>query len=382
MRVAVIVRSLKIGGMERVAVNLSESFTDNGHEAHLIYFKDKDRAFTPKNNVHLHLFDLEKILITSVIGIPFYLFAKFFNILFRRTYFFWQGIFLSPIFKYKIKKLEKQYGKFDLIIMRGHGTFEALWSLKDNRIVQMIESVFIPHKTTRDKFYLKCLYSGKNLAGVSFGVEEKLTKVVNDLNLRPKNITTINNPIDTNIINNKIKEYIPNIQKPYIVSVGRITPNKNLSLLIQAFIYARKNLNLQHQLVIIGDGPEYIKIQQLAKNSNFSDDIKFLGLLNNPFPWVKNADLFALTSQAEGLPTVLLEALACNTDIVAAKGQGGIKDIMTDELKNHLCSFDKVDYANKIVEILNKKDKIDTNKFLNIYLPKTIVDKYISTYIS
>ena len=382
MRVAVVVRSLKIGGMERVAVNLSESFADNEHEAHLIYFKDKDRAFTPKQSVNLHLFDLEKILINSIIGIPFYIFAKFFNILFRRTYFFWQGVFLSPIFKYKIKKLEKQHGKFDLIIMRGHGTFESLWRLKDKRIVQMVESVFIPYVTTRDKFYLKCLYTDKNLAGVSLGVEEKLTKVVNDLKLSPKNITTINNPIDTNIINNKIKEYIPDIQKPYIVSVGRITPNKNLTLLIQAYIYARENLKLQHKLVIIGDGPEYIKIQQLAKNSDFNDDIKFLGLLSNPFPWVKNADLFALTSKAEGLPTVLLEALACHTKIVAAKGEGGIKDIMTAELKNHLTSFDKVDYANKIVEILNKKEKIDTNKFLNKYLPKTIVNKYISTYIS
>lgn len=41
MRVAVVVRSLKIGGMERVAVNLSEAFADAGHESHLIYFKIK-----------------------------------------------------------------------------------------------------------------------------------------------------------------------------------------------------------------------------------------------------------------------------------------------------------------------------------------------------
>ena len=58
MRVAVVVRSLKIGGMERVAVNLSEAFADAGHESHLIYFKDKNRVFTPKESVHFHHFDL------------------------------------------------------------------------------------------------------------------------------------------------------------------------------------------------------------------------------------------------------------------------------------------------------------------------------------
>jgi len=382
MRVGVVVRSLKIGGMERVAVNLAESFADNGHDAHLIYFKDKNRAFTPNKNVHLHLLDLEKTLINSIIGIPFYIFAKFFNLIFRRTYFFWQGIFLSPIFKYKIKKLEKEHGKFDLIIMRGHGTFEAIWALKDERIVQMIESIFIPNKTVRDRFYLKCLYTNKNLACVSSGVEDKLKHIVNKLNLKPKSITTINNPIDIKLILKKTKEFAPDIKKPYIVSVGRITPNKNLTLLIDAYSYARKNLELTQSLVIIGDGPEYELIKEKINNLEFKNDIYLLGLLENPFPWVKKADLFTLTSKAEGLPTVLLEALACNTEIVAANGEGGIRDIMTDELKNHLCSFDKINYANKMINILQKENKTDTNKFLNRYLPITIVNKYITTYLS
>ncbi len=73
----------------------------------------------------------------------------------------------APVFKYKLNKLEKQYGKFDLIIMRGHGTFELIWPFKDDRVVQMVESVFIKHGTPLNNFYIRCVYSDKNLAGVS-----------------------------------------------------------------------------------------------------------------------------------------------------------------------------------------------------------------------
>jgi len=62
LRVAVVVRSLKIGGMERVAVNLAEAFADAGDESHLIYFKEKKRAFTPKKSVFFHHFDLDRTL--------------------------------------------------------------------------------------------------------------------------------------------------------------------------------------------------------------------------------------------------------------------------------------------------------------------------------
>ncbi|NPA66196.1 MAG: glycosyltransferase, partial [Epsilonproteobacteria bacterium] len=91
MRVAVVVRSLKIGGMERVAVNLAEAFADAGDESHLIYFKEKKRAFTPKKSVFFHHFDLDRTLNLTGIGFFLKLIAKLLNGIFRNSYFLYEG---------------------------------------------------------------------------------------------------------------------------------------------------------------------------------------------------------------------------------------------------------------------------------------------------
>ena len=380
MRIAIVVRSLKIGGMERIAVNLSEAFAKYGYESHLIYFKNKDKAFTPNNDVYLHHYDLEKSLKLTVIGLFLHIFAKWFNILFRRTYYFWQGIFLSPIFKYKILKTEKKYGKFDLIIMRGHGTFENTWPLKDKRIVQMIESVLIPYGSRQRNFYLKCLYTNKNLACVSSGVKEKLEKILKITKINVNSLNVITNPLNTDAIRQQSLEYKPDIKLPYIVTVSRLDANKNLTFLLKSYAYARRELDLLHPLIIIGDGAQHQKLKKEAIELNIINHIHFLGLLKNPFPWVKDADLFVFSSLSEGLGYVLLESLACHTKVISTNGEGGIKDVMKNELSQYLVEFNEVKFANKIVQELNVNNTLNYTKAIEDFEPKKIVDRYIQLY--
>ena len=381
MRIAVVVRSLKIGGMEKVAVSLSEAFYDNGHEAHLIYFKDKNKVLIPKQEIYTHHYDLEETLKKTIIGFLSHIFAKLFNIVFRRTYFFWQGLFLAPIFKYKLHQTEKKYGKFDLIILRGHGTIEFIWPLKDKRIVQMIESVFIAHGSFMMNFYLKCIYTNKNLACVSSGVKERLELAIKIANVKPRQIDIIKNPINILKIQEYAQEYIPNIREKYIVSVTRMDINKNISFLIDAYAYAINNLGLEHKLVIIGNGNQENKLKNQVNSLNLQNHVYFTGLLKNPYPWIKYADLLTLTSFSEGLGMVLLEALVLYTKILSTDAKGGVKDIMQGELENNISSFNIKEYAVKIVSILNQKNKIDTKQILLPYTPKTIVQEYINKYL-
>ncbi|MBA3026378.1 MAG: glycosyltransferase, partial [Sulfurimonas sp.] len=98
-------------------------------------------------------------------------------------------------------------------------------------------------------------------------------------------------------------------------------------------------------------------------------------------PWVKKADLFVFTSLFEGLPNVLLESLACKTNIIATRGRGGTLDIMSGDLANNLTNFDKVEIAEKIIEVLNSKQTIDYDKHLEIYSPASVVKKYMDIYM-
>ncbi len=381
MRVAVVVRSLKIGGMERVAVNLSEAFADAGDESHLIYFKDKGRVFTPKATVHLHHFNLDKILKRTLIGALLGVFAKLLNAIFRNSYFLYSGLLLTPIFKYKLTQLEKEYGKFDLIIMRGHGTFELIWAYKDARVVQMVESVFIRHSSWLDKLYIRCVYKGKNLAGVSSGVKERILEVLQESKVDAKSVEVVHNPLDVALIRKKATEYQPKMSEPYIVSVGRITPNKNISFLLDSYKYAREYLHLTLPLVLVGNGHDMENIRTKIIQLELASHVTLLGLLENPYPWIEGASLLTSTSKAEGFGMVLVEALACHTKVIATKSKGGIKDIMVSDLEEYMVDFNIEAFAQKMVEILNQESVWDFERYTKPFLPESIVKRYKEFYL-
>lgn len=381
MRVAVIVRSLKIGGMERVAVNLSEAFADAGDESHLIYFRDKKRAFTPKENVHFHHFNMDKTLNFTVIGSFLKIIAKLFNGIFRGSYFIYSGLLFAPIFKYQLYKLEKAYGKFDLIIMRGHGTFELIWPVKDDRVVQMIESVFIKHGTPLTNFYIRCIYKDKKLAGVSSGVVEKIKEVLKLTQVKAKSVTTIYNPLDIKNIQTKSLAYRPDINEDYIVSVCRITPNKNIPFLLESYKYAREELGLKEILVLVGEGNDMKNVKAKIRELKLESFVKILGLLENPYPWMKNAKLLTLTSKAEGFGMVLVEALACETKIISTKAEGGVKDIMCDELEEYLVDFNTKEFGKKIFDTIHENKKWDFYKFTTKFQASSIVNRYKELYL-
>lgn len=376
MKVAVVVRSLKIGGMERVAVNLSEAFADAGHESHLIYFKPKGRVFTPKKSVKLHLFNLDKMLKLTVVGLFLNIFAKFTNGIIRGSFFYLNGLFLTPFFRYKLKQLEKDK-KFDLIIMRGHGTFELIWPYKDDRVIQMVESVFIRDKTSLDKFYIKCVYEGKNLGCVSSGVEQKVKEVLTNTKVKANSVNVFYNPVDFEVMEKNSFAYDVDMKDDFILSVGRVTPNKNITFLLQSYAYAKENFGLNLPLVIVGDGHDMQNVKQKVKELNLETDVRFLGLLKNPYPWIKKAKLVTSTSKAEGFGMVILEALVCHTKVLTTKSQGGMKDIMVDELQKYMVDFDYKLFAKKMVDVLDEEKEIDFERYIQRFSKQNVVQSFI-----
>lgn len=108
---------------------------------------------------------------------------------------------------------------------------------------------------------------------------------------------------------------VPVPQYPYVVTVGRLSPEKDQALLIAAHALAFPKA--PHDLVIVGDGPDRKVLEQLAAHLNVSDTVTFTGFLPNPQPLIAGADLFVLPSDYEGMGLVLLEALAHETPVIA-----------------------------------------------------------------
>lgn len=378
MRIAVVIRSLNMGGMQRSAVNLAESFSQAGHEAHLIYFSEKNRVFTPNETVHLHHFNLKKLANISIIGIFFDIIARILNGIFRGSYFIWNGFFYSLLFKQQFRQLEKKHGSFDAIIIRGQGTFETLWPIRDPRFFQITVSMFIPNGTLLKNFYFKKLYEGKNVIAISSAIKDKLEKLYSLTNTSPRRIDVIANPLKIAYVRETSSAYIPEIDAPYILSVSRITPNKNVSLLIDAYNLLRDHKKIVQHLVIIGTGHDLENVRSKAENSPYANDIHFIGQVSNPYPWMKKADLFVLSSKLEGLGMVLLEALACGTKVVATKSESGVMDIMKGDLEHYLCEQNAESMAETIHQALFDSKELDFNLCIAPFSPETIMNHFES----
>lgn len=381
-RVAIAVRSLQLGGMERAAVNLAETFAGQGHETHLIYFRERNKALMPHEGVNVHRFDLEKQMKRSPFGLAAYLGAKLFNIFFRKGYFFPLGRYLSPKFERKIRALEAECGgTFDLIILRGQATFEMLWAIKDPRLIIQQVNISILRDIPFQHYYHRCLFNGKNIVSNARSVHDNLLEVNAITHTEPASMHVIPSPINIERIRERAKAYTPDIDTPFIVNIGRIVPVKNLTLLVDAFAYARTHLGLVHKLVIIGDGSERPAVEAQIRTLGLEQSIILTGTLKNPYPWLQKTDLMVFTSKHEGLPNVLLESLACHTPIVATSGEGGTVDIMQGDLAKNLVGFDMKAVAQKIVETLHSDQTIDYEKYLRAYTPQQVIQKYIDLYL-
>ena len=115
---------------------------------------------------------------------------------------------------------------------------------------------------------------------------------------------------------------------PTILGVGRLTYAKNFQVLLKAFAKIRKELFVR--LVILGDGPERANLIQLADNLGVKDDLFMPGFVENPYKYMRNATVFALSSRWEGLPTVLIEALACGTPVISTDCPHGPREILEE----------------------------------------------------
>ncbi len=113
---------------------------------------------------------------------------------------------------------------------------------------------------------------------------------------------------------------------PHLAAAGRLCPQKGFDLLLAA-MPAVLAQHPQASLTILGQGPLLDELNQQASRLGLADAVRFAGFQRNPWPYLKYADVFVLSSRYEGLPNVLLEAMALGTPIVATDCPGAIREV-------------------------------------------------------
>jgi len=156
---------------------------------------------------------------------------------------------------------------------------------------------------------------------------------IDKFGLPANKVIFIPNPIDFVAIKCLSSETIPEIlaelvgKKPLILSAGRLVKQKNFALLLRAFAHMPAAKNPAH-LIILGDGPERQNLLRLAERLGIKSRLSMPGKVSNPYVWMANTDLFVLSSNFEGWPMVLVEAMVCGQPVVACDCPTGPAEIL------------------------------------------------------
>ena len=196
----------------------------------------------------------------------------------------------------------------------------------------------------------------------------------------------IYNPLDRKkiILNSKKKSYenfFDNCKHTLkIVNIGRLTDQKNQIIILKALENLKDKLSFK--FIIMGSGNLKENLQNYIDQKNLGKHIKIINFKKNPFPVLKSADLFILSSKYEGLPNVLLEALVLKKPIISSNCPTGPREILQDGKYGLLFkNGNTLDLQNKIIEFSKNKNKyykkvLKSQRSLNKYKYSTNLSKY------
>ena len=336
MRILFTLNSLRKGGIEKATLDTARALSDNGHTVTILTFNNtRDQATT--DNDHIVCVHSES----------------------RCT-----------IDNY-IKKLNSEYS-FDLIIHTRH-SIRTPWFPNTFYIIHNVLSERLPPRKKYIKRWLKIRQhhnqlDHQNLICVSNAVKEDIKK----MGLNPTSNVVIPNIYDIDRILRLSAEFIPDISYNYAISVGSFNPVKRHDILLKAFAMQ----NALKNLVIIGSGGSAeAEVKSLVHDLSITDRVVFLGYKQNPYPYIKNANITIISSDSESFSSVTIESLILGTPVISTDCLGPV-EIMGKAFEEFIAKRgDAKNLRDKILLALEEYPNIEDSIYQK-YSPKNIIDSY------
>lgn len=166
------------------------------------------------------------------------------------------------------------------------------------------------------------------VVAVSDGVAEDL---VREVGVPRERVCVLPNPVITPELLALAKVPLPHPwfvpgAPPVVLGVGRLARQKDFGLLIHAFARVRRARPCR--LVVLGEGSERAALERLAVERGVAADVQLPGFVDNPFQYMARAAVFVLSSAWEGMPAVLIQAMACGAPVVATDCPSGPRELL------------------------------------------------------
>lgn len=322
-KILIRIGSLRHGGAEKVLVTFLKNLPEDKYEIDLLLnlYSGKYLSEVPEWVNILYLNKGEMITTNRIQDIP----QKAYRVMYQKF------LKLFPKLLYQIILKNKKYDiEFAAIQGMAMGILNS--PLKDSKKIVWIHSDL--RKSTYQTYSdddLRRFFGFDKIMVISEQIQQDFESLAQNKDEKQK-IVRIYNPLDTDEILNKTElkpvEWTFNSGIPVFVSVGTVYPAKGYDRLLKV----HKRLideGFQHRLLILGDGYDFENIKNLKSELGVDETATLLGFTDNPYPFLKKADFFVLSSRYEGFPTVLFEAIVLKKKIIATD-VSGVREMLSN----------------------------------------------------
>lgn len=231
-------------------------------------------------------------------------------------------------------------------------------------------------KSTKKKKYLwkpilRLAYKRANLIiPNSFEMGDFISE---DFNISREKIKVIHNGINYEKIEKQAVEFVDDFDfredSEYLIAVGRLFSVKNYFYLLETFVKVFEGCP-KAELIILGEGELELSLKKRVEELNISKLVHFLGYKSNPHKYVRNSQIYVMSSSVEGFPNALLEGMYINGHVVSTDCKTGPSEIISDGIDGFLVPLDNTElFAKKIIELIHDKtlrDKFYQNSRLKM----------------
>lgn len=307
VRIALFHPALFAGGIQRVFLNLAQGFLERGHAVDLVQ-ASRGGDFRPLVPRGVRLVDLDaRRALTSFPKLVAYL---------RRDR---PEVMISGAIQTNVVAAwaRRVSGARTRLILTEHSSLSAVKRLAT---------------TTRGRLSDRAIRRFYPWADAVVAISDEVAEELARIGGLPRaSIRIISNPLLTPGLANRARQPLDHPwfrpgQPPVILSAGRLDPFKDYPTLIRAF--ARVRHRHPSRLMILGDGVERAGLERLVRELGPVSEVALPGNVLNPYPYMAAAAVFVLSSGSEGVPAVLVEALAAGCPVVSTDSGSGVRDIL------------------------------------------------------
>lgn len=343
MKLLFYINTLQSGGAERVMINLCNQFKEHGYDVMMINSFKSSWEYNTLNKKIPHIY-LEEQTPKNKILKNIHRIKELRKIIKKEA----PDAVISFMTEPNIRNILASIGQKNKTIISVRNNPESIYQGKINQIL------------------VRFLYCLANVCVF----QNETAKQYFPKRVQRKSLI-IANQIDKSFFEDFIRKEDNNI-----VSVGRLVKQKNQKLLIKAFdlIKDKTNLNVK----IFGDGDEKKELQQLVQDLALEDRVFFMGNVHDIKDSIKNSKIYIMTSEYEGMPNSLIEAMTLGIPVISTNFKGGgAKELINNGENGFLTSYSEEEIATKILELdnsemLREKFRMNAKKKVEVFKPENI----------